>query len=59
MAEFFPEERGEGFLPRREWYKPLVGLGLLKEGEAILSDPFYDPEAVQFALKILQSLGEV
>ena len=37
----------------KEWYKPLVELGILKEGEKILSDYYYDAEAVEFARKIL------
>jgi len=39
------------------FYKPLVEAGLVSEDDPeILSDPYYDAEAVAFALSILKKL---
>ena len=39
-----------------EWYEPLREMGLLEEYEDILSDPYYDAEAVEFTYKVLNKI---
>ena len=39
------------------FYKPLVEAGLVPEDDSeILSDPYYDAEAVTFALRVLRKI---
>ena len=47
-------KKSKGGFEDSEWYEPLIKIGVLKdEYDEIISDPYYDAEAVAFARKIL------
>ena len=40
-----------------EWYEPLIALGVIKE-PSIITDDYYDAEAVEFARRLLNFIKE-